>query len=50
MGRKERVINPKLIAVMTGVELPTDEAPTVAMLPGSAARMVVKRILKVAPL
>ncbi|WP_025693221.1 tetratricopeptide repeat protein [Paenibacillus zanthoxyli] len=49
MSRKEKGINPKLIAVMTGAELPTDEAPTAEMLPGSAARMVAKRIKKVAP-
>ncbi|MFB6367218.1 SEC-C metal-binding domain-containing protein [Paenibacillus elgii] len=49
MSRKEKGINPKLIAAMTGMEPPLDETPTVAMLPGKAAAMIARRIKKVAP-
>ncbi|MBD2872775.1 tetratricopeptide repeat protein [Paenibacillus arenilitoris] len=49
MSRKEKGINPSLIAVMTGVEPPLDETPTVATLPGQAAFMISKRIKKIAP-
>lgn len=44
MSRKEKGVNSELIALMTGAELLRDEAPTVAMLPGSAACIVARRI------
>lgn len=50
MGRqKEKGIHPALVALMTGEELPANTVPTAAMLPGSAARMVGRRVQKVEP-
>jgi tetratricopeptide (TPR) repeat protein len=49
MRSKEKGINPKLGAIMTGLKLPLDVTPTVAILPGQVASMIAKRIKKVAP-
>ncbi|MFD0715810.1 hypothetical protein [Paenibacillus sp. GCM10027626] len=50
MSRKDAGINPELIAVITGGKQQVDEVPTAAKLPGNAARLVAKRIKKVAPI
>lgn len=49
MGSKERGFHPDLVALLAGARPPTDEIPTVATLPGNAAKLVAGRMKKVMP-